>query len=102
MGVEWIEPDSACGGMTVEIPTPERWSAEKNARFKELACMEALGDISVEGLAELESLTRIRRFARYPRSADEILWHRHQQNLARRLVQALKDYVEFHEAARGA
>jgi hypothetical protein len=85
----------------VEPVTIERWTAEANLRFKELARNEALRDLSVEEYKELEALTRLRRFEKYPRSAEEILWQRHQQQLTQGLVKALEDYVEFHETTRG-
>ena len=78
----------------------DRWSAEHNARFKELARREALEELSIEELAELERLTNLRRFEKYPRSADEILWQRRQQKLTRGLVDALQAYVEFHQPTR--
>jgi hypothetical protein len=80
----------------------DSWTAEHNARFKELVREEALRDLSIPELVELESLTRRRRFRKYPRSADEILRERQQQKLTRTLVLALKNYVQFHEAARHA
>jgi hypothetical protein len=83
-------------GATTEPIMVETWSADKNIRFKELARDEALRELSIEELAELDSLTRLRRFAKYPRSAEEILWQRRQQNLTRALVRALQEYVEFH------
>ena len=86
--------------MVIEVPEAECWTAEKNARFKELARDEALRDLSVEELAELESLTRLRRLEVYPRSADEILWQRRQTRLTQGLVQALEAYVDFHETPR--
>jgi len=87
-------------GLRVPMIPVERWDAEKNLRYKALAKDEALRDLSIEELAELETLTRLRRFAKYPRSADEILWERRQQKVTRGLVQAVQTYVEFHEATR--
>ena len=97
---EALEVESAAFGLRVEAVDVDHWSAEKNARFKELARNEALGETSVAESAELESLTRLRRFEKYPRSADEILWQRGQQKLTRSLAQALEAYVEFHETPR--
>jgi hypothetical protein len=88
---------SGASGISVEALESNHWSAEKNARFKELARDEALRELSAEELAELESLTRLRRQEKYPRSPHEILWQRRQQKLTRSLVEALKAYVEFHE-----
>lgn len=94
------ESFDAASSLDVQAMAIDHWGAEKNARFKELSRNEALRELSTEELAELESLTRLRRFEKYPRSADEILWQRRQQNLTRRLVQALQAYVEFHETPR--
>src|ERR1035437_7549620 len=85
-------------GATISCIDADAWSAKKNIRFKELARDEALRELSIQELAELDSLTKLRRFAKYPRSAEEILWQRRQETLTRTLVQALEDYVEFHEA----
>ncbi len=76
----------------------ETWSAKKNLRFKELVRAEALGKIGIEEIAELEKLTRLRRFEKYPRSADEILWQRQQQKLTQQLLQSLEEYVDFHSS----
>ena len=94
---EQLKVSSIASGMTVKAIEFVRWSAEKNLRFKELARNEALQELSIEELAELESLTRLRRFEKYPRSAEEILWQRRQQDITRALVQKLKEYVDFHE-----
>jgi hypothetical protein len=88
--------------LSVEPVEVDSWSAEKNTRFKQLAREEALRDLSIEEIAELEHLTSLRRFETYPRSADEILWQRHQQKLTRQLVQALQAYVQFHETTHSA
>jgi hypothetical protein len=83
--------------LRVEGLDADHWNAEKNARFKQLAQDEAFRELSIEEFAELESLTRLRRIERFPRSADEILWHRRQQKVTYDLVKALQVYVEFHE-----
>jgi len=78
------------------------WTAEKNARFKELAREEAIRDLPLDELAELEFLSRLRRVEKYPRSADEILWGRRQEKLTLGLVSALQAYVEFHKFSGGS
>jgi hypothetical protein len=82
---------------TIRVPIAEHWNVGKNAEFRKLAEKEALGNLTPEEALELDSLTRLRRQKNYPRTADEILWHRRQQKLTRGLLEALKDYVEFHE-----
>src|ERR1019366_8458672 len=54
--------------MTIEAVDSDCWTAAKNVRFKQLARDEALGDLSVDELAELNSLTHLRRHEVYPRS----------------------------------
>jgi hypothetical protein len=93
---------SADSDVVVEPVDTEHWSAEKGQRFKYLAENESLGELSIEELGELESLTRLRRFEKYPRTADEILWHRRQQKVTSGLVQALQMYVDFHEIPHNA
>jgi hypothetical protein len=87
-------------GLHVPVSPLDCWDAENNLRYKELARDEALRELSIEELAELETLTRLRRFAKYPRSAEEILWERRQQKVTHGLVQAVQTYVEFHETPR--
>jgi hypothetical protein len=82
---------------TVKAVATQHWSAEKAQRFQQLSRIESLGELSIGELAELETLTRLRRFAKFPRTADEILWHRRQDKVTTGLVQALQKYVEFHE-----
>jgi hypothetical protein len=95
-----FEDGAFASTLSVQAVEDDHWTAGKNTRFKELAREEAVGRLSAQELAELEYLTRLRRFTKYPRAADEILWTRRQQKLTRNLVQAIKTYVEFHEAPR--
>jgi hypothetical protein len=74
------------------------WTAEKAQRFRALAVKESLEELPIEEQAELEGLTRLRRSAKNPRNADEILWERRQNRVTNELVQALQNYVQFHEA----
>lgn len=76
----------------------EVWDAEKNGRFRQLASKEAQAGLPVEEEAELDSLSRLRRTQKFPRSAEEILWQRRQQRLTHNLVHALQEYVQFHES----
>lgn len=84
---------------TIAVEPLAGWNAAANARFKELTRQEALLELDVEEMIELEELTRLRRAARHPCSADEILWQRRQQKLTDSLLAALKAYVEFHQSS---
>ena len=88
----------AGSGNAVEAVATQHWSAEKAQRFKDLSRIEALGVLMIKELAELDALTRLRRFTKYPRTAHEILWSRRQDSVTSGLVQAVQKYVEFHEA----
>ncbi|HEX3857088.1 MAG TPA: hypothetical protein VHY30_07320 [Verrucomicrobiae bacterium] len=102
ISIEELDASSTVNRLTTQISDVQHWSAEKGQHFRELTLKEAIGELSTNELAELESLTRLRRSEKYPRTADEILWHRSQQNVTRGLVQALQTYVEFHETPRHA
>lgn len=78
------------------------WTKAMAKRFSELARKEALGSISDEEMMELEGLTHDRRNLEHPRTADEVLWEVNQRHVTANLVQALKDYVQFHTPARRA
>ena len=95
--VSVISADSQKREFRVQLPTHERWDSKDTQRFKELARLEAFGEITVQQMAELEALTRLRRRTKYPRSADEILWERRQGILTHSLIAALQAYVKFHE-----
>lgn len=82
----------------VEAVATQEWNRQTAQRFKDLSRIEALGVLTIKELAELETLTRLRRSAEYPRTADEILWQRRQNSITSGLVQAVQKYVEFHEA----
>ena len=73
-----------------------QWTKAMAKRFRELAKKEALDTITGEEVVELERLTHDRRHLQYPRSAEEVLWECDQRQITANLVQALKDYVEFH------
>jgi len=78
------------------------WHAGNGKRFDELSLKESFENLSPDELAELNQLTRMRRAAKYPRTADAILWERKQRKITSRLIQALTEYVEFYEPTRGA
>jgi hypothetical protein len=73
------------------------WTKAMARRFRELTRKEAQGMIAPEELAELERLTRDRRDLEYPRPADEVLWEINQRQVTANLVNALKEYVQFHQ-----
>lgn len=73
------------------------WTKAMARRFRELTRKEALSIIAPEELQELERLTRDRRNLEYPRPADEVLWEINQRQVTANLVQALKEYVQFHQ-----
>ena len=77
-----------------------RWSAEANIRFKELARKDVMGELTAREWAELDSLLALRRQAKFPLSADQILWQRKQNALTDKLLSALKEYVDFHNLPR--
>lgn len=79
-----------------------RWDAQNKSRFKELSRREAMGSLNTTELEELEMLSSLRRANNFPRSAEEILWQRRQSKLTRTLVDALQEYVKFHEPTSGA
>lgn len=74
----------------------QKWSAQANLRFKELARKDVMDQLTASEWAELDSLSALRRQARFPLSADQILWQRKQNALTDKLLSALKEYVEFH------
>jgi hypothetical protein len=74
----------------------QKWTAEANLRFKELAHKDAMDQLTAREWAELDSLSALRREAKFPLSADQILWQRRQNALTEKLLSALKEYVEFH------
>jgi hypothetical protein len=98
--------DSEISSMDVQASSvfcdAEHWDSDKGRRFRELALRESLGTLSTEELADLELLTQLRRSEKYPRPADEILWHRRQRNVTRDLLHALRTYVEFHDTPRNS
>jgi hypothetical protein len=74
----------------------QKWGAEANLRFKELASKDVMDELTAREWAELDSLSALRREAKFPLSADQILWQRKQNALTDKLLSALKEYVEFH------
>lgn len=83
--------------MRAYTETATEWTKAMAKRFRELAKKEALGTIAPAELQELESLTRDRRNLEYPRPAEEVLWEVNQRQVTAKLVQALKEYVQFHQ-----
>lgn len=75
----------------------QKWSAQANLRFKELARKDAMDQLTAHEWAELDSLSALRRQAKFPLSADQILRQRKQKAVTENLLNALKEYVEFHD-----
>ena len=73
------------------------WNADANIRFKELARKEVSGDLTPAEWAELDALSDVRRQAKFPLKADQILWQRKQAAATEKLLAALKEYVELHK-----
>jgi hypothetical protein len=79
------------------VVNPDLWTEQKGRRFKELSRKECLEELSAEELSELDTLTRIRRYAKYPRTAEEILFERGANNVTNSLLLAIQQYVKFFE-----
>jgi len=73
------------------------WGAEANIRFKELARKEVMDELTPVEWSEFNSLAALRRQAKFPLSADQILWQRKQNALTEKLLEVFKEYVEFHK-----
>lgn len=82
--------------LTIGAAIHHTWGAEANIRFKELARKEMMNNMTAVEWAELDSLAALRRQAKFPLSADQILWQRKQSALTQKLLEALKEYVDFH------
>ncbi|HRT10329.1 MAG TPA: hypothetical protein P5233_18255 [Candidatus Paceibacterota bacterium] len=78
------------------------WTKSMARRFRELARKEALGELNEDEAAELERLARERRELQHPRTVEEVLWETKQREVTGKLVQALRNYVEFHHPTRRA
>jgi hypothetical protein len=74
-----------------------KWNADANIRFKELARKDALEELTAEEWMEFDLLSTIRREAKFPKSADQILWLRKQKAVTQELLAALRKYAEFHK-----
>lgn len=78
------------------------WTKGMAKRFADLVRKEALDDLDAGEAAELERLTRDRRDLQHPRTVEEVLWETKQREVTGKLVQALREYVEFHQPSRRA
>jgi hypothetical protein len=75
----------------------QKWTEAEQARFRELAVQEAVGDLSADEAGELEQLTFLRRAYQNPRSGREVLWEFEQRRRTADLLNTLKRYVEFYD-----
>jgi gamma-glutamylcysteine synthetase len=73
------------------------WSPKLEARFRRLAEDKALKTLSLKGKVEFEKLMQLRRQLKNPRTGEEILREYEQRKLTRDLVNALSQYVKFHQ-----
>lgn len=96
----WNSSSVQCSSLAVYPTLHQKWGAEANIRFKELANKYAMDQLTAREWAELNSLSDLRRQAKFPLSADQILWQRKQNALTDKLLSVLKEYVEFHDLSR--
>ncbi|NLH73443.1 MAG: hypothetical protein GX456_10355 [Verrucomicrobia bacterium] len=75
-----------------------RWTKAMAKRFRELVRKEALGNLTNDESVELERLARDRRDLLHPRTIEEVLWEAKQRKVTAKLIEALREYVEFHRA----
>jgi hypothetical protein len=76
---------------------PLRWRSAAARRFRLLTEKEAFETATPQELAELESLSMVRRRDEAPRSGEEILHEYEQGQLVRDLLRSLTRYVQFEE-----
>jgi|GEM_PF-2076874 hypothetical protein len=74
-----------------------QWTKAMAKRFRELVRKEALGNLTDAESAELEQLTCDRRNLLHPRTIEEVLWEAKQRKVTAKLLEALREYVEFHQ-----
>lgn len=84
------------------VPPIEEWTHERERHFAVLAEKEALGKLTVVEKDEINRLSFLRRGLKNPRTGEELLWEFEQRKLTRNLVEALTQYVHFHQPARGS
>lgn len=84
------------------VPLVEEWTHERERHFAVLAEKEALGKLTPAEKEEINRLSFLRRGLKNPRAGEELLWEYQQRKLTRNLVEALTQYVHFHQPARGS
>ncbi|MDH7502016.1 MAG: hypothetical protein QHJ82_04780 [Verrucomicrobiota bacterium] len=75
-----------------------QWTKAMAKRFRELVRKDAFGDLTNAESLELEQLARDRRNLLHPRTIEEVLWEAKQREVTAKLLEALREYVEFHQA----
>jgi hypothetical protein len=93
----WNSSNIQRSSLSLNSVVHQKWSAQANIRFKELARKDAMDELTAREWAELDSLSDLRRQAKFPLSADQILWQRKQKSVTQNLLNAIKEYVEFHD-----
>lgn len=75
---------------------PPDWTPKLEKRFARLAEDKALGKLSIKEKIEFEKLCSLRRRLKNPRKGEEVIAEYNQRMFTRRLLNALKGYVDFH------
>ena len=84
----------------VNMPvSPKEWTKQMEREFRQLALVEAKGDLSGEQMARLETLSVWRERLSNPRQADEVLLQLKRDRLLEKISDTLREYVEFQESA---
>jgi hypothetical protein len=79
------------------FPLELEWNSVSRNRFRILAKREALETATDEDLAELESLSHLRRKNESTRTGEEVMREYEQGQLLRQLFRSLTRYVQFEE-----
>lgn len=97
---ETVGHSGAGNSVFVDQPeSPKEWSKQMEREFRQLALVEAKGNLTVEQMARLETLSLWRERLSNPRQADEVLLQLKRDRLLEKISDTLREYVEFQESA---
>ncbi len=80
----------------------QEWTPDLERRFQRMAEDKAVNRLNLSKKVEFEKLHALRRRLKYPRTGEEVIAEYKQRMLTRNLVQALAEYVEFHNTANNS
>ncbi|HEX5222649.1 MAG TPA: hypothetical protein VFZ59_24045 [Verrucomicrobiae bacterium] len=102
IGASTADHHTECRVMWTVSDVPETWDKELEREFRQLALVEAKGELTTDQAIRLNRLNRLRDEMLFAPSPDEVLMQLKRDRILADMERLLREYVAFEEATNKA